>query len=130
MSEQHQGCNCHAYGCPMLGTMSTSTTGPKADWLCWIHFGADAGQWQQITAELNRVIWLVEAIGILRHANRGERWVQAVNAARKRLIGGQRSDLLPAKGDTAVAWISRLETELKAIAKQTQPGLTELDQAA
>lgn len=130
MSEERQGCNCHAYGCPMPAALSTSTTGAKADWLCWIHFGADASEWQQITAELNRVSWLVEAVSILRHAHRGEWWAHAVKAARKRLVAAQRSDLVYREGETAAKWITRLETELKAIARGTQQALSELSHVA
>lgn len=128
--ESRDPCSCHAFGCPMLGTMSNSTTGPKADWLCWIHFGADAGEWQQISAELNRVVWLAESVAILRHAYRGDYWHQAVKAARKRLIGAQRSDLMYGQGESAAQWIGRLEAELRRIARPVQQALTKLDAVA
>jgi hypothetical protein len=46
---------CSAYGCPLLGTMSSG-----AGWRCFCHHGADDNL-QQITAELRRLEWLANA---------------------------------------------------------------------
>ena len=112
-----QGSGCYAYGCPMHGAMSTSTTGAKQDWLCWLHFGKDAGQWNEITAEINRVGFLAEAIRILRHNYGGPGWAPAYREAKNLLIGGQRNDLLIAQSERVLDWMARLEGDLGKIAR-------------
>lgn len=44
---------CAAYGCPMPGAISESTTG-GGTWLCRRHFGARPDDWQEITTQVRR----------------------------------------------------------------------------
>lgn len=57
---------CTAYGCPLLGSMSTSTKG--GDFLCFCHFGNEPGKWQDITYELRRLEWLATIVTELRRS--------------------------------------------------------------
>lgn len=104
---------CKAYGCPCLGTMSTNTKGAN-DWVCGFHFPHDAGEWQAITVELNRMRWLATAIGKLRLAYSCDRdvWAQAATAAKREIALNMRSDLLPAKDEIGSVWIARLDKAL------------------
>lgn len=66
---------CAAYSCPLLGVMTESTRGGD-DWLCFCHFGIEAGERDPITYELHRMEWLCSAITDLRtHRGAGRRQV-------------------------------------------------------
>lgn len=56
---------CTAYGCPLLGTMTGSTSGAN-DWACPYHVNKPATQLQDITRIINRHRWLAEAITMVR----------------------------------------------------------------
>lgn len=56
---------CAAYGCPLLGTFTGSTSGAN-DWCCAFHANKQGGQLQQITMVINRHRWLAEAITMVR----------------------------------------------------------------
>lgn len=101
---------CAAYGCPLLGTMSTSTAG--GEFWCFAHFGKDAGRLQRITAELHRVKWLIQAISDVRLRDQH----QDYNAAFERICHdfalAQRKDLLWTAPESVEQWLIRLEREL------------------
>jgi len=55
------GTGCAAHGCPLPGSICSSTGGPKAgeedtrSWFCRFHFGAsDANKWPEITEKISR----------------------------------------------------------------------------
>lgn len=110
---------CMAHGCNMIASMSLSTKGD--DWCCFIHVKAERDDWQAITAELNRLGWLVEAVKCIR-ANAPEKKMVEV----RRNIGlAQRSDLLRKESESAQQWYVRLENVLaescaRAILKEGQ----------
>ena len=58
---------CAAYGCPMSGTLSTSTNGSHS-FYCHFHFGVDSSDWGNIT---------------LRIKNRQQSFLNIVNAMRE-----------------------------------------------
>jgi hypothetical protein len=117
----HDPCRCAAYGCQMPGAMTTSTTG-SSEWLCWLHFGRDAVQWQAITAELNRVAWLVDAVqAIRRYSSRATVWPVVYRNVKKAITLNERSDLLNLKNESASAWALRLDAELRNIASGDAP---------
>lgn len=101
--------NCAAYGCKQCGTMTRSTIG-GSNWLCAIHFAADQEDWQAITAEINRLSWLVDAIKVLRDndLNPDSSWRTEVN---KSMSLAQRNDLRD-NGETVRAWLARLDKVL------------------
>ena len=43
--------SCHAYGCPLPGSISASTVG-GGPWFCRFHFGARAAEWADITTSI------------------------------------------------------------------------------
>lgn len=115
-------CNCGANGCPMLGTMSRSTTGVKEDgapWLCFIHFGAEGKRWPQITAELQRLAWLVDITRNIRARRYDEK------AAAKEIALNQSKHLLKGNQESLAGYLARLETVLQqacaAPAPETPP---------
>jgi hypothetical protein len=122
-----QGSACFAQDCPMHGSISTGTSGARQDWLCWLHFGKDAGQWQSITTEINRVQFLADATRILRHGYGGPNWPHACRAAKKLLLAGMREDLVNTKTETAKEWMLRLEAELASLVRPSQKSLTKPD---
>lgn len=112
--EPKNGCMCAAYGCPLVGTMTASTTGSQ-DWLCWLHFGRDAVHWQAITIELGRVRFIADALTHLRAAYGTKHWPDAVRHARQALREHQRNDLTAAKDESARSWMGRIDRELQTI---------------
>lgn len=104
---------CTAWGCPMHGSISTSTAG-SSKWLCWLHFGQDVGRWQRITSDLNRLAWLVNAIAALRRDHGGVNWDEAYAAADRAMREHQRSDLWHVEGEKLQAWFGRLDAALLA----------------
>jgi hypothetical protein len=104
---------CAAWGCPMQGSISTSTAG-STNWLCWLHFGQDVGRWQRITADLNRLAWLVTAVTTLRRDYGGVNWDEAYAAADRVMRENQRSDLWHVEGEKLQAWFARLDAALLA----------------
>lgn len=97
---------CVAHGCPMIGTSSLSTRG--GDWCCFIHLQADRDDWQGISAELNRLAWLVDAVKRLR-AGAGPATCAEIS---KPIRLAQRTDLLCKDSEDNVAWYIRLEQML------------------
>lgn len=110
MSES-KGVNCVAHSCPMLGTSSRNTTG--GDWCCFIHAGSEASRWQSITAELNRLSWMVHIVRDIRALGLGQTpFSEILTNARKQFISAQRSDLLMQEREEPTAWMIRLEAVL------------------
>lgn len=107
---------CSASMCPMLATHSRSTTG--SDWLCFLHFAAPPGKTGHITAELQRLAWLVAIVRDLRALPVTKNF-QAVEAvAHKQMALAQRNDLRCKENETAATWMIRLEGVLAASCKE------------
>ena len=106
---------CHAYGCPMPGTISTSTAG-SSKWLCWLHHGQDVGRWQRITADISRMAWLVTVVTTLRRDEGGApaQWAETYAAADVAMRTNQRSDLWLVEGEKLSTWFARLDAALLA----------------
>lgn len=121
-------CYCAAHGCPLLGTVSTSTTG-GSDWWCFLHFGKDAVRLQAITVEINRRDWLARAITDLRMAYGTDKWADVYKLAKHELAMQQRNDLQikpqtdfttqAGRAESVPRWIARLENELQAMCSAT-----------
>ena len=49
---------CAAFGCPELGTITSSNVGPAGEcqWFCRFHFGETFDRWPEITRE-RRLFW-------------------------------------------------------------------------
>ena len=113
---------CAAYGCPLIGSMSTSTSG-STDWWCFAHFGATPGQYQAITSELHSLEWLAQAVHDVRfHDKPGtEASRRAFQAIEHQLTLHKRPDLLwirPSmthQGEKRYRWLERLEAALKVM---------------
>jgi len=103
---------CSAYGCPMPGSMSSSTNG-ASEWQCWMHFGQPMGRWQQITADLNRMQWLVTTLVKLRRDYGSRLWPDTYREAVQAIKAAQRSDLLIAKDERPSQWFMRLDAALR-----------------
>lgn len=103
--------HCHAYGCKLHGSMARSTSGTN-EWFCSIHFGAEPDDWQAITAELNRLSWLVEVSKKVRanQMNAGRKWRDSID---KELRLAQRGDLCWNGSESMGTWSARLEKVLR-----------------
>lgn len=93
---------CHASGCPMLATNSTSTNG-GGEWLCFIHFAADHADRYRVTAELTRLRWLVDIVRCLRAG------ADLTADMHQNFVLAQRSDLKNNGREDRTAWMIRLE---------------------
>jgi hypothetical protein len=109
---------CAAGSCPMLATNSRSTTG-SGDWLCFIHFGADKDDWFHISAELQRLKWLVDVVRDLRALPIKKNWPTVETEARKSIALSQRGDLQMNERESAPAWMIRLEGVLAQSCKDS-----------
>lgn len=105
---------CAAYGCPLIGSMCTSTQG-STDWWCFAHFGADIGRYQSITSELNRLNWLACAARDVRMFDRiGTPESKAAFALiEHELELHKRPDLQWNRIERRYQWMERLEAALR-----------------
>jgi hypothetical protein len=106
---------CSAPCCPALATHSRSTTG--GDWFCFLHFAAPPGKTGHITAELQRLAWLVRIVRDLRALPVTKNYPAVEAAAHKEMALCQRNDLRSKDSETASAWMIRLEGVLSASCK-------------
>lgn len=113
---------CAAYGCPLIGSMATSTTGTN-EWWCFAHFGANVGRYQAITSEMNRLRWLAMAVHDVRfHDKPGTAESRAAfQLIERELTAHKRPDLLWKRpdadrpmGEKRYLWLERLENALRA----------------
>lgn len=93
---------CAASGCPMLATNSRSTNG-GGEWLCFLHFAADHADRYAVTAELNRLRWIVD---IVRRLRAGAELTAEMN---QNFVLAQRSDLKQSGREDRQQWMIRLE---------------------
>lgn len=118
MSDQNHSIYCAANGCPMLGSLSRGTTGGAEFW-CFLHFGAKADRWHAITAELQRLGWLVKITQQVRAAGPGFDVIE--KAANKEITLNQSSHLLRGDHESLAKWLRRLEDTLRiACAEQKE----------
>jgi beta-phosphoglucomutase-like phosphatase (HAD superfamily) len=110
---EHQPGMCTAYGCPLRGTRSDSTTG--GDWWCGLHHGREFGAMQAITSAINRRRWLADAITLMATvvpAVPGSR--DRYEKAQKLLRDNGRPDLcLQVNSENIRRWLNRVEPELE-----------------
>lgn len=116
---------CAAYGCPLIGSMSSSTSG-STEWWCFAHFGVQGAQLQAITSELHSLEWLAQAVHDVRfHDKPGtEASRRAFQAIERALIGHGHPELLWQRpdgsqpGEKRYRWLERLEAALKTMLDQ------------
>ncbi|HAV37438.1 MAG TPA: hypothetical protein DCX52_13980 [Massilia sp.] len=112
---------CAAYGCPLIGSMCSSTSG-STEWWCFAHFGATPGQFQAITSEMHRLRWLAMAVHDVRYHDKPgtEASRAAFQLIERELKAHGREDLLwirpdgQHQGEKRYRWLERLEAALKA----------------
>lgn len=117
MTGAREHSQCAAHGCPMLGTVTNSTNG-SSEWWCFCHHGKSATHFQAITAELNRLHWLVAIAKDVRHHRGAPEWPDVYRKLKHEITLNQRSDLHAQKGETVTNWLLRLE---KSLFDATQP---------
>lgn len=110
-----KSCYCSAHGCPLLGVMSTGTSG--GDFWCYLHFGKDGAQLQTITTEINRREWLAKAITDIRMHCGKDSWPSVYKSVKHELAMQQRNDLQIRENQSVKAWLFRLENELQAMVR-------------
>lgn len=114
MSHDHEvdTTRCAAHGCPMPGSVTSSTSGTQ-QWFCHFHYNRDAIAWQKVTAELNRMAWLVAACNAIRAKQCSDDWPATYRTIQNEMRQHQRSDLLYGDADKGIrAWLHRLDGEL------------------
>lgn len=104
-------CMCTAYGCPLMGTMTGSTSGAN-DWSCSYHVNKGGAQRDEATLVLNRYRWLAAAITDIRSMVPG----RAGKAELLQRIGHDfgkagRNELYWNGRETVRQWVNRLEAE-------------------
>lgn len=110
MSDTHS-IYCAANGCPCLATNSSSSTG-GGEWWCFLHFGCKPGTAHAITAELQRLDWLVKITQGIRAAN-SKNWDKAEAAMNKEISLNQSGHLLRGDKESLPKWLARLEDTLR-----------------
>lgn len=112
--------HCAAHGCPLLGALSTSTTG-GSEWWCFMHFGKNFGQMPAITAELNRRPWLSKGLADIRMYYGRSIWPEVYRNVQHELAMNQRPDLQRKPSEDVRAWVLRLEQALESACGKTEP---------
>lgn len=108
---------CASNGCPMLSSLSSSCTG-GGDFYCFLHFGCKPGTAHVITAELQRLDWLVKITQGIRAAN-SRNWDKAEAAMNKEIVLNQSSHLLRGDHESLPKWLARLEDTLRIACAET-----------
>lgn len=111
---------CAAYGCPCKGTMTQSTSGSDK-WFCGHHFAQDAIAWQRITAELNRLGYIVSAMQKITASRDKEDWPAVYREIRQELGINQRNNLLCQPQEGVSHWYARLDAELRNGVRDRRP---------
>lgn len=105
-------CLCAAYGCPLMGVITGSTSGAN-DWCCAFHANRQGAQLQEITMIINRYRWLAEAITLVRGMVPGR---TARAAILSRLWDDfnrhDRPELYWNRVETVRQWVNRLDKAL------------------
>lgn len=103
---------CAAYGCPLMGTFTGSTSGSDA-WHCSLHANKPATQLQAVTVAINRYRWLANAITDIRSMVPGRAGTGALlERIRHDFTAQHRLDLYWTGGtETVRQWVNRLEPE-------------------
>lgn len=102
--------NCAASGCPCLGSMTRNTTGTD-EWFCAYHFSAEGKRWTAVTAELQRLGWLVAITKDIR-----ARRYDAASAA-KVIAMNQSGHLQQEPHESEMKYLARLEGTLQDACK-------------
>jgi len=102
---------CTAYGCPLMGVMTGSTSGSDS-WSCALHANKPASELQPITAAINRYRWLAEAITNIRglvpgRPDKGK----VLERIQHDFEANGRPDLFWNGAETVRQWVNRLEPE-------------------
>lgn len=105
--------HCAANGCPMHGSMSTSTTG-GGQWYCFLHFGCKPDRVHSITDELQRLSWLVKLTQNVRAKGGSKEWDALETAANREIRLNQSSHLIRGDHESLPKWLARLEDTLRA----------------
>lgn len=108
---------CAANGCPGLGVRSSSATG-SGDWYCSEHYGCKPGTAHAITAELQRLSWLVKLTHLVRARGGSKGWDELEEGANKEIRLNQSSHLLRGDHESLTKWLVRLEETLRAACAQ------------
>lgn len=111
---------CAAYGCPCKGAMNSSTSGTDK-WFCGYHYGRDGISWQKVTAELNRLSFIVTAMQSINESAGREEWPKVYRSIQQELQINQRGDLLRAETESLAKWYRRLDSELQNACQGTKP---------
>lgn len=110
MSETTHSIYCSANGCPQLGVRSSSATG-GSDWYCSMHYGCRPGTAHTITAELQRLGWLVKIAQGVRANGGGKGWDKIERAMEKEIKLNQSGHLLRGN-ESLTKWLLRLDDTL------------------
>jgi len=125
-TEERDHTNCRVPTCPLLGTMSSNTTGTK-DWDCFLHFGRNAAQRKAIDSQLDHWNWLAIITRKLRDRST-ESWADNYRSAKQEIIVHKQPELLIQKGESVSKWLVRLEKFLSDQCTQDVPQLPSLSE--
>lgn len=97
----------------MHGTMSRGTTG-GAPFYCFLHFGCKPGSAHAITAEVQRLSWLVKVTQRIRASGGDDsKWIELQADSNKEIRLNQSSHLLRGDRESLPKWLARLEDTLR-----------------
>lgn len=97
----------------MSETQVDHSTNGEGQWLCFIHFQADAPDWFRITGELSRLRWLADIVRALRAG------AEITVDMHKNFVLAQRSDLKQSDREDRTGWMIRLEGVLSQSCKDS-----------
>lgn len=124
---------CTANGCPMFGSMTSSTTGgpghggADGEYYCFLHFGCKPGTSHAITNELQRLSWLVKLTQAVRAKGGSKEWDALETAANREIRLNQSSHLIRGDHESLPKWLARLEDTLRAACAEPEVTQQPLD---
>lgn len=118
---------CMCYGCPMPGSMNSSTAGPVSYWMCHAHFRSQAGNWATITQRYKNNQREVDLILAIRNAQSGKPfnikgWLISLHQSNEVKLLPNDTDRISDNSLSMRKWLSRLE---KSLFETVSQGLAE-----
>jgi len=102
--------SCAAYGCPLDGSISPSTTG-GGPWFCFLHYGIKADQRDAVTVKIRERAWLMRLMDRV-YACFPNDWDASRPLAREYCEKHSRPDLGPIGDESKAIYFARLRAAM------------------
>lgn len=119
--------SCAAYGCPLTGSMSPSTTG-SGPWFCAFHWGTSVDQRDAVTVKIRERAWLMRLMDRVYRCLPND-WDTSRPLAREYCEKHGRPDLAPIGDEGRMIYFTRLRAVMTVeCAPPQKSAFADLDQ--